>query len=81
MLKVTRGGFDPSEVTEVAVNPIGSPAEVEEVTMATPEACLLKVAFRESAPWSFVKSGMFVISDKVRTSQCGITNKGLNCVF
>ena len=81
MLKVTSGGLDPRDVTEVAVKPIGSPTALEEVTMATPEACLLKVAFSASAPWSFEKSGMFVISDKVRTSQCCTTNKGSNCVF
>jgi hypothetical protein len=80
MLKDTSGGLDPSEVTEVAVKPIGSPSLVAEVIIATPEACLRKVAFSASAPCKFEKSGMFVISDKVRTSQWCTSNKGSTCV-
>lgn len=80
MLKETSGGFEPREVTEVAVKPIGSPVAVADVMIATPEACLRKVALSASAPWRFEKSGMFVISDKVRTSQCCTSNKGSTCV-
>lgn len=75
MLKDTRGGFDPSEVTEVAVKPIGSPDSFVEVITATPEACLRKVAFSASTPLRREKSGKLFISDKVRTSQAIKTNK------
>lgn len=47
-LKVTRGGFDPSEVIEVAVNPTGEPSEAVAVMTATPDACLRKADFRAS---------------------------------
>lgn len=50
MLKETSGGLDPSEVTEVAVKPIGSPDSVTEVMIATPEACLRNAAFSASEP-------------------------------
>lgn len=38
MFSETSGGFDPREVTEDAVNPIGSPSSVTEVTTVIPEA-------------------------------------------
>lgn len=38
MFTETRGGFDPKEVTEDAVNPIASPSLVLEVTIAMPLA-------------------------------------------
>ena len=47
-LKVTRGGFEPREAIEVAVNPTGDPSLAVAVMTATPEACLLKAAFRVS---------------------------------
>jgi len=50
MLKETRGGVDPSEVTEVAVNPIGFPLAVFEVIIATPEACIRKAVLSASCP-------------------------------
>lgn len=75
MLNETRGGFDPREVTDVAVNPIGAPESVVEVITVTPEACLLKVAFRASTPLRLEKSGKLFISDKVRTSQAYKTHK------
>lgn len=45
-LNVTSGGFEPSEVIEVAVNPTGEPSSAVAVITATPEACLLKAALR-----------------------------------
>lgn len=80
MLKETSGGFEPSEVTDVAVNPIGSPDSVAEVITTTPEACRLKVALRASAPERLEKSGTLFISDKVRTSSRSSSNKGKTCV-
>jgi hypothetical protein len=50
MLNDTSGGFEPSEVTEVAVKPIGSPSLSCEVMIATPEAWVRKAAFRASEP-------------------------------
>jgi hypothetical protein len=47
-LKVARAGSEPSDVTEVAVKPTGFPAESFRVMTQTPEACLLKAAFRAS---------------------------------
>lgn len=47
-LKVTKGGFDPSEVIEVAVKPTGVPSLDVAVITATPEACLRNAAFRAS---------------------------------
>lgn len=80
MLKETSGGLEPSEVTEVAVKPMGAPDSVEAVTTTTPEACLLNVALSASAPKRLEKSGMLFISDKVRTSTRSSTNKGKTCV-
>ena len=50
MLSETSGGFEPSEVTEEAVKPIGSPSAVAEVTTVIPEAWLRKTDFRASEP-------------------------------
>lgn len=50
MFRETSGGFDPSDVTEEAVKPIGTPASVEEVTTVMPEAWFLKTAFRAADP-------------------------------
>jgi histidinol dehydrogenase len=47
-LNVKRAGFDPSDVIEVAVNPIGLPSGSMVVIIATPEACRLKAAFSAS---------------------------------
>lgn len=50
MFTETRGGFEPSDVTEEAVKPIGSPASVLEVTIAIPLAWFLKIAFSADSP-------------------------------
>ena len=51
-MKVTSAGFEPSEVIDVAVKPTGAPSGDLVVMTATPEACLLKAAFRASlASW------------------------------
>jgi hypothetical protein len=55
-LKVTSGGFDPSEVIEVAVKPTGEPSEAVAVITATPDACLRKAAFRASEASVFTLS-------------------------
>lgn len=47
-LKVTRAGFEPSEVMEVAVKPTGLFSGSTVVITAMPEACLLKAALRAS---------------------------------
>lgn len=47
-LKVTSAGSEPSEVTEVAVKPTGLPSGSLRVITQTPDACLLKAAFRAS---------------------------------
>ena len=52
-LKVTRAGFDPSEVIEVAVKPTGFPDASLVVITATPEAWRLKAAFRASLESGF----------------------------
>lgn len=51
-LKVTRAGFEPSEVIEVAVKPTGLPVLSLAVITATPEAWRLNAALRASlASW------------------------------
>ena len=55
-LNVTSGGFEPSEVIEVAVNPTGEPSSAVAVIIATPEACLRKAAFRASVASVFIFS-------------------------
>ena len=50
MLKDTSGGLDPSDVTEVAVKPIGLPSLSWEVMIATPDACIRKAVFSASEP-------------------------------
>jgi hypothetical protein len=55
-LKVTSGGFEPSEAIEVAVNPTGEPSSEVAVIKATPEACLRKAAFRASVASVFMFS-------------------------
>lgn len=62
MLKDTSGGFDPSEVTDVAVKPIGWPASSCEVMMATPDACIRKAVFSASEPITGKFKGSVVIS-------------------
>jgi hypothetical protein len=52
-LNVTRGGFEPSEVIEVAVKPTGFPWGSLAVITATPEAWRLKAAFRASVGSGF----------------------------
>lgn len=47
-LKDASGGFAPSEVIEVAVNPAGWPSADNIVITETPEACNLKLARRAS---------------------------------
>ena len=54
----TSGGFEPSEVIEEAVKPIGSPEEVLEVITAIPAAWFLKTDSSASVPLSG-KSGEF----------------------
>jgi hypothetical protein len=51
---VTRGGFEPSEVMDVAVKPTGFPEASFVVMTATPEAWRLKAAFRASLESGFV---------------------------
>jgi hypothetical protein len=50
MLSDTNGGFEPSDVTEEAVKPIGIPASVEEVTTVIPDAWFRNTAFRAADP-------------------------------
>ena len=47
-LNVASAGSDPSEVTEVAVNPTGEPSALFSVITQTPDACLLNACFRAS---------------------------------
>jgi len=60
MLRETSGGLDPSDVTEDAVNPMGSPKLVRLVTIAMPLAWFRNTALSASSPrrskslWSVV---------------------------
>lgn len=62
MLKDANGGLDPSDVTEDAVKPIGSPSLLVDVIMATPEACILNTALSASEPSRGNVGSKFVIS-------------------
>ena len=59
MFSETRGWFEPSDVTEEAVKPIGMPASVEEVTTVMPDAWFRNTAFRAADP---VRSKLGVLS-------------------
>lgn len=50
MFSETSGGLDPSDVTEEAVKPIGTPASVEEVTTVIPDAWFRNTAFSAAEP-------------------------------
>lgn len=50
MFRETSGGFDPRDVTDEAVKPIGSPVAVLEVTIAMPLAWFLNTALSASSP-------------------------------
>ncbi len=62
MLNDTRGGVEPRDVTDVAVKPIGSSASVDEVMIATPEACIRKVVLSASEPVTGNLESIVVIS-------------------
>lgn len=52
-LKVTRAGFEPRDVIDVAVKPTGFPLGSFVVITATPEAWRLKAAFKASLESGF----------------------------
>lgn len=61
MFKLTRGGFEPRLVALEAVKPNGFSFS-KPVIIEIPEACLLKAAFRASAPSKL----LFVIRIRLR---------------
>lgn len=63
-LNETSGGVAPREVTEVAVKPTGFPSGLEQVTIATPDACNLKLAFKASTGLSRGVSSFIIFKVK-----------------
>lgn len=72
-LKLARGGVAPSEVTEVAVKPIGFPSSSSRVITDTPEAWFRNVFFRAST-----ESLMIGISSGLELTLVGYRNLSPN---